>query len=61
MIFRLGFDWLLMLILKMAFAGQIRTDKSWTVNAKSDIGYLIEWTDHKSPKLLYQLLSKAYE
>jgi hypothetical protein len=28
MIFRLGFDWLLMLILKMAFAGQIRTDKS---------------------------------
>ncbi|MFE3869414.1 M14 family zinc carboxypeptidase [Flavobacterium sp. LS2P90] len=29
------------------------------VSKKSDIGYLIEWTDHKSPKLLYQLLSKG--
>lgn len=29
------------------------------VNKKSDIGYLIEWTDHKSPKILYQLLSKG--
>jgi hypothetical protein len=30
--------------------------KVGTVNAKSDIGYLIEWTDQK---LLNQLLSKA--
>ena len=35
------------------------TLKVGTVNAKSDIGYLIEWTDHKSPKLLNQLLSKG--
>jgi hypothetical protein len=33
--------------------------KTGNVTAKSDIGYLIEWTDHKSPKLLYQLLSKG--
>jgi hypothetical protein len=33
--------------------------KVGTINAKSNIGYLIEWTDHKSPKLLYQLLAKG--
>lgn len=33
--------------------------KEGFVNKKSDIGYLIEWTDHKAPKLLYQLLSKG--
>lgn len=33
--------------------------KAGFVNKKSDIGYIIEWTDHKSPKLLYQLLSKG--
>jgi hypothetical protein len=35
------------------------TVKIGAVSAKSDIGYLIEWTDHKSPKLLYKLLSKG--
>jgi hypothetical protein len=33
--------------------------KSGLVTTRSDIGYLIEWTDHKSPKILYQLLSKG--
>jgi hypothetical protein len=29
------------------------------VNQKSDVGYLIEWTDYNSPKLLYQLQAKG--
>ena len=29
------------------------------VSKKSDIGYLLEWTDHKAPKLLHQLLAKG--
>ena len=29
------------------------------ISKKSDIGYLLEWTDYKSPKILYQLLSKG--
>jgi hypothetical protein len=35
------------------------TLKTGTVSSKSDIGYLIEWTDHKAPKLLNQLLAKG--
>lgn len=35
------------------------TIKTGTITGKSNIGYLMEWTDHKSPKLLYQLLSKG--
>lgn len=33
--------------------------KPGTVNQKSDVGYLIEWTDYNSPKLLYQLQAKG--
>lgn len=33
--------------------------KPGAVNQKSDVGYLIEWTDYNSPKLLYQLLAKG--
>ena len=33
--------------------------KKGFVSKKSDIGYLMEWTDHKSPKLLNQLLAKG--
>lgn len=33
--------------------------KAGYVTKKSDIGYLLEWTDYKSPKILYQLLSKG--
>ncbi|UFH34024.1 M14 family zinc carboxypeptidase [Flavobacterium acetivorans] len=32
--------------------------KTGFVSKKSDIGYLIEWTDYESPKLLNQILSK---
>ena len=32
--------------------------KNGLVTKKSDIGYLIEWTDYESPKLLNQILSK---
>ena len=32
--------------------------KTGFVSTKSDIGYLIEWTDYESPKLLNQILSK---
>jgi hypothetical protein len=32
--------------------------KSGFVSKKSNIGYLIEWTDYESPKLLYQILVK---
>lgn len=32
--------------------------KTGFVSKKSDIGYLIEWTDYDSPKLLNQILSK---
>jgi hypothetical protein len=33
--------------------------KKGFVSKKSEIGYLVEWTDHKSPKLLNQLLAKG--
>ena len=33
--------------------------KKGFVSKKSDIGYLLEWTDHKAPKLLHQLLAKG--
>ena len=33
--------------------------KPGLVNQKSDVGYLIEWTDYNAPKLLYQLQSKG--
>jgi hypothetical protein len=33
--------------------------KKGLVSKKSDIGYIVEWTDHKAPKLLNQLLSKG--
>ena len=32
--------------------------KNGFVTKKSDIGYIIEWTDYESPKLLNQILSK---
>ena len=35
------------------------TLKAGIVTSKSDIGYLIEWTDYQSPKLLNQILSKG--
>ncbi|MGO4905275.1 M14 family zinc carboxypeptidase [Flavobacterium sp. W20_MBD1_R3] len=33
--------------------------KPGLVNQKSEVGYLIEWTDYNAPKLLYQLQSKG--
>ena len=33
--------------------------KKGFISKKSDIGYLMEWTDHKAPKLLNQLLAKG--
>ena len=33
--------------------------KKGFVSKKSDIGYLLEWTDHKATKLLHQLLAKG--
>lgn len=32
--------------------------KTGVVTKKSDIGYLVEWTDHQSPRFLNQILSK---
>jgi hypothetical protein len=54
--------WLLMLISEVNYLQQQGAKyepvlKVGTINAKSNIN-LIEWTDHKSPKLLYQLLER---
>jgi hypothetical protein len=60
--------WSFDLAFNVNFRGQLLTAagakyepvlKVGTINAKSNIN-LIEWTDHKSPKLLYQLLAKDY-
>ena len=44
--------------LALAGAKYNPTVKTGVVSKKSTIGYLIEWTDHQSPKFLNQILSK---
>lgn len=42
----------------LAGAKYTPTTRTGLVTKKSNIGYLIEWTDHQSPKILNQILSK---